>query len=55
MCGWQCGLQGASTSDSSPLFHVRFTFDRTPLRRMHAALHAAPNPHFRSLPVRSCV
>jgi hypothetical protein len=34
------------------LFHARFSFDRTPLRRMHAALRAAHNPHFRILPAR---
>lgn len=38
---------------ASPLFHVRFTFDRTPLRRMHAALRAPHNPHFQTLPVRA--
>ncbi|EIE26144.1 P-loop containing nucleoside triphosphate hydrolase protein [Coccomyxa subellipsoidea C-169] len=44
-------LKGASTSSpSNPLFHVRFTFDRTPLRRMHAAVDQASNPHFQELP-----
>lgn len=33
------------------LVHVRFTFDRTPLRRMHAALEHAFNPCFQLLPV----
>ncbi|BDA50870.1 probable helicase MOV-10 at C-terminar half [Coccomyxa sp. Obi] len=37
-------------SPKSPLFHVRFTFDRTPLRRMHAAIGEALNPFFETLP-----
>ena len=45
----------SSVQDAKPteslLFHVRFTFDRTPLRRMHAALRVAHNPHFQMLPV----
>ena len=45
-------LQDSSKeSPKSPLFHVRFTFDRTPLRRMHAAIEEAFNPFFETLPV----
>lgn len=33
------------------LVHVRFTFDRIPMRRMHAALQYAGNPYFQLLPV----
>lgn len=45
-------LQDSSEeSPKSPLFHVRFTFDRTPLRRMHAAIEEAFNPFFETLPV----
>jgi hypothetical protein len=40
-----------SLLQSGALFHVRFTFDRTPLRRMHAALAAPTNPHFDILTV----
>lgn len=42
---------GSASSPRNPLFHIRFTFDRTPLRRMHAALDVASNPHFQELPV----
>ena len=31
--------------------HVRFSFDRTPLRRMHAALEHADHPELQLLPV----
>ena len=34
------------------LVHVRFSFDRIPMRRMHAALQHARNPYLQLLPVR---
>ncbi len=43
--------ESSETNPKSPLFHVRFTFDRTPLRRMHAAIKEAVNPFFVTLPV----
>lgn len=64
MRGWQCGkrrdeqlascgrLQAAEQEQSqSQLVHVRFSFDRTPLRRMHAALEHAGHPKLQLLPV----
>lgn len=47
-------MQGPTGEERArPLFHVRFAFDRTPLRRMHAALASPPNPYFDILPVRN--
>ena len=44
---------GSEDGGPAQLVHVRFTFDRTPLRRMHAALQHACNPCLQLLPVRS--
>ena len=44
------GPEEGVKEETPPLVHVRFSFDRIPMRRMHAALQHACHPFFQLLP-----